>query len=100
MSLGWLSVGQSTEYRVAMTIATSSRGWMECASACGDATHPERCVISVVDGYLSIAARDQRISTVSEASKAWVFHTHEKAVTTARELARLTGRLHEVVQLR
>lgn len=83
-----------------MTTAAFAHSWMDSACGCGDATHPERYAISVVDGYLSIASLDQRISTVADASQAWVFHTHERAVTTARELTRLMGRLHEVVPLR
>lgn len=66
-----------------MTSAAFAHSWMDSACGCGDATHPERYAISVAD-----------------VSQAWVFHTHERAVTTARELTRLMGRLHEVVPLR
>ena len=97
---GCCGYGWDESHREAMATTAFPSSWMDSASACGDANHPERYAISVVDGYLSIGSRDERISTVADASQAWVFHTHEKAVRTARELTRLMGRLHEVVPLR
>ena len=82
-----------------MTIA-ARRGWMDSAAGSGDATHPERYAITVVDGYVGLAGTDEHIQTVSDPSQAWVFHTHEKAVLTARQLTSIRGRLHEVVRLR
>lgn len=63
-----------------MTTGAFAHSWMDSACGCGDATHPERYAISAAN-----------------VSQAWVFHTHERAVTTASELTRLIGRLHEAV---
>ena len=82
-----------------MTI-TARRSWMDSAAGLGDARHPERYAITMVDGYVGLAGTDEHLQTVNDPSQAWVFHTHEKAVLTARQLANIHGRLHEVVRLR
>jgi hypothetical protein len=77
----------------------STRAWIEAARGFGDATHPERYAISTPNGFLAIAGEDERITTVDDLGRAHVFHTHEKAVTTARQLSLLMGRIYEVVKL-
>ena len=60
----------------------------------------ERYVIRVNNGYLSLAAGHERINAVADVGEAWVFHTHEKALSTARELTVLMGHRHDVLQVR
>ena len=60
---------------------------------------PERYVIRVNNGYLSLTGGHERISAVADVGDAWVFHTHEKALSTARELTVLMGDRHDVWQV-
>lgn len=59
----------------------------------------ERFVIRGKTGYLSITAGHERINTVADVQQAWVFHTLEKALSTARELTALMGYRHDVMQV-
>ena len=72
---------------------------MDSASGLGDARHPERYAITVVDGYVALAGTDEHIQTVSDPTQAWVFHTHERAVAAARDIARVFGQPVDVVKL-
>ena len=76
-----------------------SRSWLESAAGLGDPTGRERYVIKAIDGYLGLDRGTHGIDIVADVSQAWWFHTHEKAVTTARQLSALRGRLLDVMRL-
>jgi len=50
--------------------------------------------------YLRVTGQDERIETVSCPEKAWIFHTHEGAVTHAIWLGEVLGETPDVVMLR
>ncbi|MFO7629022.1 MAG: hypothetical protein R6W06_05805 [Prochlorococcaceae cyanobacterium] len=49
--------------------------------------------------YLAIEGQDQRISHVSSSEGAWQFHTHQRAVQAARQIASVLGSPVDVVKL-
>ena len=50
-------------------------------------------------GYLSINAVNQLIESQPSLDKAWIFHTHEGAVTHARWIGEVHGETPDVVKL-
>ena len=50
-------------------------------------------------GYLSINAVNQRIESQPSPERAWIFHTHEGAVTHARWIGEVNGETPDVVKL-
>ncbi len=50
--------------------------------------------------YLRVTGQDERIETVSCPENAWIFHTHEGAVTHAIWLGEVLGETPDVVMLR
>lgn len=62
---------------------------------------PERYALRAfgAEGYLAIEGQDQKISQVSSTERAWQFHTHQKAVQTARQIASVIGAPVDVVKL-
>ena len=63
--------------------------------------HAERYVLRSCSegGYLSINAVNQRIESQPSLDKAWIFHTHEGAVTHARWIGEVHGETPDVVKL-
>lgn len=80
--------------------STGHTSWANSMAAPGNARRPERYGIAVIDGWLAVNRCDQSIELVRDLDQAWLFHTHEKAVRTARQLTTLQGRSHDVVRLR
>ena len=76
------------------------RPWID-PHGCGDGAQPERYALrsSGEALFLGIAAVDQLIEPVADPCRAWVFHTHERAVSAAREIARVFGQPVDVVKL-
>jgi len=56
-------------------------------------------LIKAIDGYLRLDRSSRGIYTVADMSQAWWFHTHEKAVVTARQLIALRGCVLDVMRL-
>lgn len=58
-----------------------------------DCTQPERYAIQRLDNnlYFAVHESDQSLAEVSQASEAYLFHTHEAALRAAQELNH-TGR--------
>ena len=50
-------------------------------------------------GYLGVNAVDQQIEPQPSPDKAWIFHTHEGAVTHARWIGEVHGEVPDVVKL-
>ena len=50
--------------------------------------------------YLRVAGQDEHIDLVSSPEKAWVFSTHEGAVTHAIWMGEILGEIPDVVMLR
>jgi hypothetical protein len=74
------------------------RPWIE--STTGVATHPERYALRTgLDSYLAVAGSDEHIDAVIDPDMAWTFHTHERAVKTARAIASVFGNPVEVVKV-
>ena len=63
--------------------------------------HVERYVLRSCSegGYLGVNAVDQRIESQASLDKAWIFHTHEGAVTHARWIGEVHGETPDVVKL-
>jgi hypothetical protein len=49
--------------------------------------------------YLGIAT-NERIEPVEDPQRAWIFRTHDRAVTAAREISATFGQAVDVVKLR
>ena len=64
--------------------------------------YAERYVLisSSAGGYLSINANDHQIERQSSPNDAWIFHTHEGAVTHARWIGEVHGETPDVVKLK
>lgn len=76
------------------------RLWITAAMGFGDAQHPERYAINAgPDGYVALDPKSQTITLVPDPYRAFVFHTHEKAVRIARELSELSGVVYEVLRI-
>ena len=50
-------------------------------------------------GYLGVNAADQQIERQQSPDRAWIFHTHEGAVTHARWIGEVLGETPDVVKL-
>lgn len=76
------------------------RPWIDPHS-CGEGAQPERYALqpSGEPRYLGIASGNERIERVSDPHSAWTFHTHERAVAAAREIALVFGQPVDVVKL-
>ena len=63
--------------------------------------YAERYVLrsSSVGGYLGVNALDQQIERQPSPDGAWIFHTHEGAVTHARWIGEVHGETPDVVKL-
>ena len=80
--------------------ATNRRPWSDPFTV-GSALHPERYALQASGErhYLGIAAGNELIERVSDPAQAWTFHTHERAVAAAREIAAVYGLPVDVVRL-
>ena len=76
------------------------RPWIDPHS-CGEGAQPERYALrdSEQPHYLAIAEGDQLIRRVRDPAQAWAFHTHERAVSAAREISQVYGQPVDVVKL-
>lgn len=76
------------------------RPWID-PHRCGEGSQPERYVLrsGCEARFLGIAAADQLIEAVDDPERAWAFHTHERAVATARTVASVFGQPVDVVKL-
>lgn len=73
--------------------------WMDpCSGGC--ATHPERYALRALSegNYFGIAS-NERIERVANPEQAWIFHTHDRAVAAARDMAAIYGQPVDVVKL-
>ena len=63
--------------------------------------YAERYVLrySSAGGYLGVNAVDQHIEQQPSLDKAWIFHTHDGAVTHARWIGEVHGETPDVVKL-
>ena len=63
--------------------------------------YAERYVLrsSSIDGYLSVNSVDQQIERKASPDDAWIFHTHDGAVTHARWIGEVHGETPDVVKL-
>jgi len=67
----------------------------------GCAAQPERYALrALVQGHYLGIASNERIEEVEDPQRAWIFHTHDRAVATAREIAATFGQAVDVVKLR
>ena len=63
--------------------------------------YAERYVLrsSSIGGYLSVNSVDQQIERRASPEDAWIFHTHDGAVTHARWIGAVHGETPDVVKL-
>ena len=63
--------------------------------------YAERYVLrsSSIGGYLSVSSADQQIERKASPDDAWMFHTHDGAVTHARWIGEIHGETPDVVKL-
>ena len=63
--------------------------------------YAERYVLrsSSIDGYLSVNSVDQHIERKASPDDAWIFHTHDGAVTHARWIGEVHGETPDLVKL-
>ena len=63
--------------------------------------YAERYVLrsSSIGGYLSVNSVDQQIERKASPDDAWIFHTHDGAVTHARWIGEVHGKTPDVVKL-
>ena len=63
--------------------------------------YAERYVLrsSSIGGYLSVSSIDQQIERKASPDDAWMFHTHDGAVTHARWIGEVHGETLDVVKL-
>ena len=63
--------------------------------------YAERYVLrsSSIGGYLSVNSVDQQIERRASPEDAWIFHTHDGAVTHARWIGEVHGETPDVVKL-
>ena len=50
--------------------------------------------------YLGLSDGTDRIEPVADPALAWIFHTHDRAVAAARDIAAVYGQPVDVVRLR
>lgn len=76
------------------------RPWID-PRCCGEGAQSERYALRDPGrlNYLAIAAESQLIEVVADPGHAWVFHTHERAVCAAREIAKVLGQPLDVVKI-
>lgn len=73
--------------------------WCEPCSG-GSASHPERYALrALAEGLYYGIASNERIAQVDDPQRAWIFHTHDRAVAAARDMARIFGQPVDVVKL-
>jgi hypothetical protein len=79
----------------------SRHPWTDPRSG-GCADHPERyALLTAASGaYLGVSNGTERIASVADPTLAWIFHTHDRAVAAAREIAAVFGEPVDVVRLR
>jgi hypothetical protein len=79
----------------------SWHAWTDPRSG-GCADHPERyALLAGTEGsYLGLSDGSGAIEQVGDPALAWVFHTHDRAVAAAREIAAVYGQPVDVVRLR
>ena len=63
--------------------------------------YAERYVLrsSSIGGYLSVNSVDQQIERRASPEDAWIFHTHDGAVTHARWIGEVHGETPDLVKL-
>ena len=63
--------------------------------------YAERYVLrsSSIGGYLSVNSVNQQIERRASQEEAWIFHTHDGAVTRARWIGEVHGETPDVVKL-
>lgn len=78
----------------------SCRPWID-AHLGGGGDHQERYALRAAkEGlYLGIAPISDAIERVADPTRAWIFHTHQRAVNAAREIASVYGQPVDVVKL-
>ena len=54
---------------------------------------------SSIGGYLSVNSADQQIERKASLDDAWMFHTHDGAVTHARWIGEINWKTPDVVKL-
>jgi hypothetical protein len=76
------------------------RPWID-PHGCGEGSQPERYVLRSTSEalFLGIAPLNQQIESVTDPGRAWLFHTHERAVAAARDIANVLGQPVDVVKL-
>jgi hypothetical protein len=76
------------------------RPWLD-PSRVGAGAQPERYALRMPSQglYFGIAATSEQIHGVADPAKAWIFHTHQRAVAAAREIAEVYGQVVDVVKL-
>jgi len=73
--------------------------WMDPCSG-GSAAHPERYALRALsEGLYYGIASDEGIERVDDPRRAWIFHTHDRAVAAARDMAAIFGQPVDVVKL-
>lgn len=78
----------------------SWRPWTD-AHLGGSGDQPERYALRAPgEGlYLGVAPISEGIERVADPARAWLFHTHQRAVNAAREIASVYGQPVDVVKL-
>lgn len=78
----------------------SWRPWSD-AHLGASGTQPERYVLrAAAEGlYLGITPIGEGIERVADPARAWIFHTHQRAVNAAREIAAVYGQPMDVVKV-
>lgn len=73
--------------------------WMDpCSGGC--AAHPERYALrALAEGHYFGIASNEAIEPVEDPQRAWIFHTHDRAVAAARDMAEIFGQPVDVVKL-
>jgi hypothetical protein len=76
------------------------RPWID-PHGCGEGAQPERYALreSRHALFLGLEPGHQLIEPVADPGSAWVFHTHERAVAAARDIAAVYGQPVDVVKL-
>ena len=76
------------------------RPWID-PSGKGEGAQPERYALrATMDAlFLGITPLNDLIEPVADPCRAWVFHTHERAVAAARDIAEVFGQPVDVVKL-
>jgi hypothetical protein len=74
--------------------------WID-ASWGGSGAKPERYVLRAETDalYYGITPSSDGIERVEDPARAWIFHTHQRAVNAARQIAAVYGQPVDVVKL-